>query len=278
MLLIQSTTDIFGTVPLTLVAIVFSPFSNYVPTLAHEQIVVFFTQYTVVLAVGMLLLMSTERFLAINFPFQHRLYVTTTKIFLVVVFLFLFLSIPAFVFVIYILPLYFISQISSYNIYFITIGSIIFVLIVIIYILLVISYATIKISINTKIKQQEERTSIPMEQNANIILLERKSLRIFRILLAMCTIYMVTFVPLAVLNIYYGLVISPLCTLTTDILDSSFGLLYHSSSIINPLVTLMFKEDYRKTFYIWFKRNTLAPAQNDLRAQHHTQDIEATAL
>ena len=279
MFLIQSTTDIFVTVPLTLVAILLNPFTTNVPTLAYALIVVFFTQYTIVLAVVMLLFISIERFLVINFPFQHRLYVTTTKILIVVVFLFLFSSIPAFVYVSYILPLYFISHISPYNIYFITIGSIIYVLIVIIYFLLVISYVTIKKSIYTKIKQREERTSTLNEQNKTTFYKKtERNLRIFRILLSMCTIYMVTFLPLSVFNFYYGLVTGD--TLNRYILDNSFGLLYYLSSIINPLITLFFKDDYRKTFYNWFKRNTHASAQHNLRArqQQHTQDIETTAL
>ena len=278
MFLIQSTTDIFVTVPLTLVAIRVNPSSVNVRTPTYGLIVVFFTQYTVVIAVVTLLFISIERFLAINFPFQHRLYVTTTKILVAVVFIFLFSSIPAFVYSTHIVPLYIKSQFSPYFIYFITSGSVIFVLIVIIYFLLIMSYSTIKKSINTKIKQQEERTSILHEQNANIILLDRKHLRIFRILLAMCTIYMVTFVPSAVFKIYYGFAMED--TTNSHILNASFLVLYYLSSIINPLITLFFKEDYRKTFYNWFKRNTHAPAQPYLRAQQeqHIQDIETTAL
>ena len=278
MFLIQSTTGIFVTVPLTLTAIEFKRFLQV--SLAFICIVSFFCQYTVVLEVVMLFFMSTERFLAINFPFQHRLYVKTTKILVVVVFIFLFSSIPGFAYSTYIVPLYFKSQKSPCYIYFITVGSISFALIVIIYILLIISYATIRKSINTKIKQQEERTSTPNEENVNIILLERKHLRIFRILLAMCTIYMVTFAPSAVFYICFAFVTED--TLNLHIIDYSFLLLYYLSSIINPLITLCFKEDYRKTFCNWFKRNALAPAQQNERLpqqqQQHTQDIGTTAL
>ena len=151
MFLIQSISDNLVAVPWIIIQITDNVFH-----------VMFFMAYTTVLTAVMLLLLTIERFLAINFPFQHRTYVSIKKICVAVFFAFLISSIPAMVYVTNIHTPSFDG--STFRNFFNTMGSILLTIIVIVYILLLISYITIRKSIRMKIKQQVEHANTPSEK------------------------------------------------------------------------------------------------------------------
>ena len=126
-------------------------------------------------------------------------------------------------------------------------GSIALVIIKTIYSLLFISYRTITKSINQRIHHIEENTSTTNEQSAQIIIQEqKKNLRIFTILITMCTIYTITFLPNITYNIYFRF--TETRGFIDFILNYLFNLLYYLSALVNLLITLFYKEEYRHTF------------------------------
>ena len=111
---------------------------------------------------------------------------------------------------------------------------------------------------------------------------KKKNRRISRILGVMCSIYTVTFLPYITINIYHGFTAD--FTRICDILYDLFVLVYYSSALVNPLITIFYKEDFKYTLYKCFKRNALVPAQQNQRpTQQHEQhqpehSIEFTTL
>ena len=182
MFLIQSISDLVVTTSLTLYAILLNSFLTSSTLPEHVVITIyFFFWYSMFLSVSMLLLITTERFLAITFPFHHHTHISINKILIAVIFTFLLSSVPAIVYVTYIRPSPD-SLLDKY--YFITIGSISLGIIITIYSLLLISYRTIKKSINQRIHHIEANTSTTDEHTTQIIIQEqKKNLRIFTILI-----------------------------------------------------------------------------------------------
>ena len=281
MFFIQSITDIIVSISLTLDSILLkinnlSELSENFFTTLH-----FLYQYSVVLTVIILLLITIERFIAIKFPFQHRTFITANVIRNILVYIFLSSSIPGIVFATYC----YLSRDRSLLITFgIIMPSIGLAIIITVYTLILISFYTIKKSIDARIHRQEESTST---SNRQIIVKERKkNIRIVIILFTMCTIYSITYLPLIVYNIYL---------FTTErnmgfnghIFRNAINLLYYISALLNPLITTFFKEDYKHTLLKCFKRNAPAPApapaHNQRSEERHQEQqpghhIETTAL
>ena len=161
-----------------------------------------------------------------------------------------------------------------------TIGFISIIIIMVVYALLLKAFLTIKRSIDTRIHSQGTRT----DEGARKMIIQdkKKNRRISSILIVMCTIYTVTFLPIITLNIYLGFTAE--FAVIYYLLYVLFILLYYSSALINPLITIFFKEDYKNTLYKCFKRNPPAPVQQNQRpTQQHRQHqpehhIESTTL
>ena len=279
MFFIQSISDILVTISMTLRVIINNPLSlNYVVTEYFEMLAMFFYRYVMFLPVAVLLLITVERFVAIKHPLEHHVYITTRKIVIAVIFTFILSSLPPIVYITCIL--YQQRGISISLKYNLTMGSISLIIIIVVYTLLLKAYMTIKKSIDTRIRLQEARTDQRTRQM--IIQEKKKNRRIFIILIVMCAVYTVTFLPTITYDIYIAFI--------TDfkfiyyILDVSFVLVYFSSALINPLITIFFKEDYKYTLYKCFKRNALAPAQQNPQPtqqhEHHQPEhhIELTTL
>ena len=279
MFFIQSVSDLLVAVTMAFDALHINP--TYLKLPSHFSTTLHFLyEYSIFPTVTLLLLITIERFLSIKFPLHHRAYITVNKILAAVIFTFILSSIPSIVKYLHILP----HHDLLHKKYYITIGSISFGIIITVYVLLVVCYLAIRKSSNTRIKQEEERRSTPDGHNAQIILREKKkNIRIFMIILIMCTIYTVTLLPKIIFNIYYGFRLDG--SFIDSILRISFNLLYYLTAFINPLITLFFKDDYKNTLFRCFKRNAPAPAHQNQQPppqQHAEQEeqhhIEVTAL
>ena len=233
----------------------------------HYSIGYLFVQnYAVCLVACVLLLVTMERFIAIKYPFQHRTHVTTNKLRLAVIITFLLPFIPVTVLCTYIFPAS-LSDKSSMTQYQVTIGIIGIICIIINYTLLVVSYITIKKSIAARIRQLEDNANTSHE----LVLREnKKNLRIFIILLTMCTIYTVTFLPMIVYySIRYLLKAKHNIPVTIIVFNC-----YYLSSLLNPLITIFYKEDFKHTLFNCFKTHPKRHRQQH-QPERHT---ETTAL
>ena len=279
--LMQSISDNLVTISMSFISFELNPFSlNYVLTEHFENLSVFFYGYAMFLPVAVLLLITVERFVAIKYPLEHHTYITIRKIVIAFTFTFILSSLPSIAFILFTYLSYGqFDNLSSLK-YEITIGLISVMIVIVVYALLLKAYITIKRSIDTRIHSQGTRT----DQRARKMIIQEKkrNRRIFSILVVMCTIYTVTFLPFITINIYHGFTAD--FTAICDILYNLSVLLYFSSALINPLITIFFKEDYKYTLYKCFKRNALVPAQqNQQPTQQHEQHqpehhIELTTL
>ena len=102
MFFIQSISDILVTISMTLNLINCNPFSlNYVITEHYWKLSMFFYCYSMFLPIVVLLLITLERFVAIKYPLEHRIYITTRKIVIAVFITFILSSIPSIAFTMY---------------------------------------------------------------------------------------------------------------------------------------------------------------------------------
>ena len=261
-LFVQSMSDMLLTITMTLYITTINPFTHSGIVLPGYYLTTFyfFYEYTKFLSFSMLLLLTAERFLAIKLPFYHYTHITINKYIVAVFFVFILSSILAILYTIYIIPS---GNYHSFRIYNITMSSIFITIVTIINTLLLIFYYTIKKSIDMRIQQQEERTNTTNTQE------RKKNFRIFVIVLTMSTVYTITYTPMVVYELFN--ISLRYSTSIRLILLYTFNLLYFSSALVNPLLTLFFKVDFRNTLFKLFKRNRQAPAQHN---HHHQQQHE----
>ena len=250
MFFIQSISDILVTISMTFWVIDCNPFSlNYVLTEQYWTLSMFFYCYSMFLPIVVLLLITLERFAAIKYPLEHHIYFTTRKIVIAVIITFVLSSLPSIAFTIFTYLSYEQFDYSFAWKYELTMGFISLIVIIIVYALLLKAYITIRKSIDTRIHSQGTRT----DQRARKMIIQdkKKNRRISSILGVMCTIYTVTFLPYITINIYQGFTADS--TVICDILYDLFVLVYYSSALVNPLITIFYKEDFKYTLYKCFK-------------------------
>lgn len=285
----QSFTDLVVTIAMIMDGIFFFAFYKTILMSPHfYSCWWFFFGYSQFLAVNTLLCITIERFVAIRYPMFHRSNTTKKRDTGVLFILYLFSSVPAVIYVLKIWPL-FISEYKRYHVlsmnYVITMGALSMIIIALVFIFLYVCYATIRSSIIQRIKQNSFRVaarSINSRQAKNcpnkssnrpiqskyrstesgkypinminpmqriVTREEKKHKRVIVILLSLCCIYSFTFLPLTGYRICYYPLYNKINDSLHTLLYNSFVLLYFSSALWNPLITLLFNGDYRKVLF-----------------------------
>lgn len=217
--------------------------------------VVFFFHYTQLLAMTSLFLFTVERFIVVKFPFEHRSHVTRKRIVMAVMVNFAVSALPAFVYVVYIRDR--MLQFTRYNI---TLAIISLIMIITVFLLLVHTYKAIQKSMRRS-RSTERRQSRGLSPRVQLLRQrqssessqkydDKRQIRILVILLVMFLLYSITFVPLAIWNIFAPFILHKgfMKLFPAHILNFIFIFLYHISGCVNPVITMTFIEDYRQTW------------------------------
>lgn len=215
----------------------------------------FFSEYTIYLAVGTLIVCTTERFLCVQHPMYHHAYATKGKIAQVLAFTWLITLIPGFVHISHVL-----HTSTRLWAYYITNAVVLLLGVSIVFGLLVATYHVISQSINNKIAEAKmSGESMYMDRIASrrIAKEERKLNMTIRVFLLMAVIYTLTILPSIT-----GQIITESLRLprqTNFVVKRSLYLFYMASSLVNPFLTLKFKADFTNTVRECFrKRNSKA--------------------
>ena len=154
-------------------------------------------------------------------------------------------------------------------IYHITTGLIQLSIVLTVYLLLLIAYIAIRQSINKRINLRQE-IAMPSKNSEKYIQSERKKqLRILSILLSICTVYAITFLPYTLfLLLEKPITRRAVVNVATKpyirykYIQYSLILLYNSSAILNPLITLFCKKDYNESLANLFKVDKIKSSKN----------------
>ena len=227
----------------------------------------FFDELSRYISIVMLLVITVDRYFAITFPFYHRTHATAKNISLLMVVIFFVSSIPAIVSQTYIL-----GKLRSFvenraimdylHTTFVVVfskGAIQLFFILVIYGLHLLTYLTIRKSIQKRMQQHLQNARGGNNDSAYQAILNEKKrhMRILLILVAMISVYTLTYLPLIMLMILSHPklnVINQPDQHTANILSISVNIVYDVSALINPLTTLCFNSFYKEAFLMLFKR------------------------
>lgn len=239
MFCMQAISDLIVNLLTTLFVIACSDMRSAAHSKSFSFAIRFLLDYSQFLAIGVLLLITVERFLSIKFPLQHRTRVTTNRILGTSAFVFLLPCIP---------PAVFIALNSHYaplkvTPYFITTGTVCFAMLLLVYCLLLESYRVVRNMIYSQIGEDVRQNGIARQKKQ-----QKMNKRVVAILSSMAVIYTLTFLPMIVLRFGYSVMgFTDLYKTLVTVMTTLF--VYLSSTLWNPLITLFFKEDYRREMF-----------------------------
>lgn len=253
--LIQALTDIVVTVALSISAL-----APLVPaTKELYTIWVFFLEYSQFLSLNTLFLITGERFLAVKFPYIHRACVTIKKIGFASVFIFVLSAMPALAGNFFILPLSFAASsqheeehyLSLLMIYHVAMGSITILIILCVFLMLLSSYSSIKSSFRLRIRYH---LTASFNQHERVRTEKKRERKMIKILLSMCAVYTVTYLPFALTRICYRPFLEHILPrFIGEGIIHACALFYFLTSFSDPLTTLLFKDDYSYAVVQWYK-------------------------
>ena len=210
--------------------------------------------FTIFLTLGILLISSTERLLAVRWPLFHRRVVTGKKLRCMIIFVWFLSSIPALAttinYIVYRSQTF--RRVCSFFRSVIVITAVIAIIVI-----LILTYNAVKISISRKIKETKAKLQTS-QVNRNrelqrLISEQKKEMKLFKIFLSMAIFYLVTYIPILIfITIFTKLKGVIVCILIGDRISL---LCYCSSALFNPFVTICMKDDFKNTLKkcTWYK-------------------------
>lgn len=132
-----------------------------------------------------------------------------------------------------------------------------------VFILLLVSYVTIRSTIKLR-KQQFQSLFVEQSQPRVIKRIEhveaKKHKRVILVLLTICVLYVLTFAPGAFyMLLFHNLIKNNVDRFVQWTLEYTFNTLYFLAALLNPVLTLVFIEDYKHTLCsrVWVKRKKM---------------------
>lgn len=255
MLFIQAMTDIIVTITLTLTAVMCD--IDFLITIKFYTMWIFFLEFSQYLAINTLLLITLDRFLAVNYPYFHRKNITIKTILLSLTIALLLSALPSVTNITLIIP----NEFSAASLvereknelmklkYHIIMGVVILVEILTVFMLLLSLYSTVRQSINSRIKTYTiQHTSL--KRQSRIDSEKKKHRRVIAIILTLCVVYTVTYLPYAIMRIcFFSWIQNVISGFLAEALSHSLALFCFSTALINPVTTLGLKEDYRNMLF-----------------------------
>ena len=252
LLQMQAMTDLYNTIMVWLdIAISMCSSHEYSVQATLALISTWMLEYSFILSLGTLMLASFERYIAIRKPYYHRTKITKIGVKYCMFAVWIASLIPPTI----LLSLmrfdymnYDINHVITYSFVF---DAVMLSMIICVVTSLLLTLMTAKSSIGNnelielseRQRYRDEEKNMLIRQNSN-----RKKVRLVVIFLCMMTAYIVTFLPMVISRLMYdtGVVSKHLSQYQIAVLVSVCHTLYESSALFNPLLTLFFKEDYRR--------------------------------
>lgn len=272
---IQAIADTVVTLGMTLKSIVLNVKVVEASNLSNVffMTMVFIDEYSIYLVITTLLFITVERFVLIKFPLQYHTHITKHKILLSIFFMAIINSVPGVAYVAY-QPTTFQKWLSLGTDYYLAHGVISLVVLMVVFSLIAVIYKEIKKSIELRCQHHNKTTNTKKERKRRTIYSEkRKHLRVIFIMFS--GIYTITFIPFMVTS-----VLTKFQTLSVETRSVRL-LVYYSTVLINPLITLLFKEDYRHIVMKILRCDTatVAKKKDDMnrhfRSRNQVQTTEA---
>lgn len=196
--------------------------------------------YSLFLAGLNLIFMTTERYIAIKYPFQHRTHVTFKVLCFIVFGIFLLAAIPPSVLIAYILPMfaYEDKHINRHyeTIYYSTKGVIGLMAILYIYTLLFLSYRKIRISNRNQSLNSSSRRYTSENKNR---------MKFIIMVLIMSSLYALTILPGALyMFIFNKMNEATRGTFQTWFCETWLNIFYFLTALLNAILTITFQDDY----------------------------------
>lgn len=220
-------------------------------------------QYTVFLALGILVLTSGERFLALRRPFFHRRYVSKNKMIAAIVILYIVAFIPCIFYICFTNLRDDGEDVGARHfgvIYTATRLALVFAGIIFVLAVLFFTLRTVQVSIRHRtIRSPMDFGKVDDASKERFVLSERrKEKRMMSIFFTMAAVFTLSYLPMAVINSiklhqnhavrYYDMLIA----------EVIIFVLYIASAFVNPLLTLSLKDDFKRHIvrYVSKKKKT----------------------
>ena len=201
--------------------------------------------YSVILALGVLILITADRFIALCFPFFHRNQVTIQRVVSITV-MWWFIALAPSVF--YVLHYHYHGDDdrSTLDTFFMVGSSLILAGILLVLLFLYFTYRSIRRSHVRRISSDALRTTQWSSRRNHIIISEQqqKQRRLFKLFLLISVVYIISYIPGVVIRVvnYTGVVGN---TMRDIELEVAF-IVYMCSALFNPILTLSIKDDFKK--------------------------------
>ena len=201
--------------------------------------------YSIFLALGILVLSSGERSLAIHKPFLHFRNITLCRIFFCILVVWILSFIPCAVLIFYTKPEGHIATNEFYIIY----GSfrVGFVIVGIITVLVVLCfcYRSVRKSIRDSQRTSSLKKRIKSEDENLLDEENKKELRYITLLIVMSIVYALSYLPMGIFSIVRSVASESLSFFEMLVIEIVVFILYVISAVVDPIFTLFIKDDFK---------------------------------
>ena len=219
----------------------------------EDFLVEILTKYSFVLTLLILLLCAVDRFCAVVVPLWHSTKVTFRSIVLASISLWFLSAIPPLVRAVLLrFTVENLDDETDTTFMHVFHGVSLFIILVVL-VLLAITY----VKCRSAIREHYLNFSTASTASENEVRNVKRQKRLIVIFLIMATTFLVTYLPKLVFETllvaeYLGGVVD---TELEEILHKTFNMLYYTSSLANPVITLLFNKDYRDTLTSFARRS-----------------------
>lgn len=212
-----------------------------------------FELYTCVLALGILLLSTSERFIALKTPLFHKKHITINKLLCATVFVWVIASLPSSFYLIH--YLHFPNEIEVISNFWI-IGPIMILagIVIVIFIL----YFTFKVITNSFTQRTSSISlqTIQWVNGRNMAIINgqyKKQRRLFKLFVLLTVVYILSYIPGVILRVlhFFDVINHHMMEMG---LEMAY-IVYMSSALFNPILTLCMKDDFKNKMSCTIPKN-----------------------
>lgn len=217
------------------------------PSLLLLKVAMF--EYSIMLSLGSLLLGALERYLSITKTFFHRSKITLERVFQAAICLWLFSLAPVFLLLLVMTFNHRNVHLTRVMVYSYVVDAVMFIFITTIVYLLLMTLKAARTSCNGHVETicLQLNDGLQNRQRSKEIRARKRSIRLLVIFIIMISAYILTFVPFVAARVFYDIgLLDTLSLCRKIIIGGTSNLLYKFSSLFNPFLTIILKEDYRR--------------------------------
>ena len=243
MLLNQAIIDIITTV-FAMLSTLPNFFDSWKEKKYYNVITLVCGDYSIFLSLGILMLISAERSLALHQPFLHFRIISLCKMFLSVILLWILSFIPCAVMVLFMKVDDHVATNEFYVIYASFRVGVVIVGITATLVVLFISSRTVRKSIRDSKRLYSLSKRLKDEDAIRDAENNRKEMRLITLLVIMSTVYATFYLPMGVFSIVRNIASKSLSFFEMVVMEIGLFILYISSAAVQPMLILFVKDDF----------------------------------